>query len=124
MEGFLITRVRKTARPRSISFQGTVQTLEAFQPIIAIQGKHNTEIRMLLYQQLLDVIAVNQVADRPNRFEPRLLKRRPKHYAFLAKPRDVVKRQMAKGVKKIQVPFVDKTEALWHWIPMQSGEHE
>ena len=87
--------------PRSISFKGTVQTLEAFQPIIAIQGKHNSEFRMLLYQQLLDVIAVHQVADRLNRFEPRLLKRRPKHYAFLRKPRDVVKRHMAKGVKEI-----------------------
>src|SRR4029079_9534306 len=30
--------------PRSISFKGAVQTLEAFQPIIAIQGRWSTQI--------------------------------------------------------------------------------
>jgi hypothetical protein len=87
--------------PRSISFKGTIQTLQAFQPIIAIQGRQSSAVRMQLYQQLLDAIAAHSVADRPNRFEPRLLKRRPKHYAFLRKPRAVVKLMMAKGVKKI-----------------------
>ena len=84
--------------PRSISFKGTIQTLEAFQPIIAIQGRHNSGVRMQLYQQLLDLVAVHQVADRPDRFEPRLRKKRPKHYAFLRKPRAVVKLEMAKGL--------------------------
>ena len=81
--------------PRSISFKGTVQTLEAFQPVISILGDRSKGVRMVLYQQLLDAIAIHQVADRPNRFEPRLRKNRPKHYAFLRKPRDVVKREMA-----------------------------
>ena len=84
--------------PRSISFKGAIQTLEAFQPVIAIQGR-NTAIRMKLYQQLLDAIAAHQVADRPDRFEPRLRKRRPKHYAYLRKPRRVIKREMAKRVR-------------------------
>ena len=84
--------------PRSISFKGTIQTLEAFQPVIAIQGQRNSVTRMSLYQQLLDAIAVHQVADRPDRFEPRLRKRRPKHYAFLRKPRAEMKREMAKRV--------------------------
>ena len=83
--------------PRSISFKGTVQTLEAFQPVISILGDRSKGIRTVLYQQLLDAIAIHQVADRPNRFEPRLRKNRPKHYAFLRKPRDVVKREMAMG---------------------------
>jgi hypothetical protein len=39
--------------PRSISFKGTVQTLEAFQPVIALQGQHDLAFRMHLYQQLL-----------------------------------------------------------------------
>lgn len=85
--------------PRSISFKGAIQKLEAFQPVIAIQGQRNRLIRTNLYQQLLDVIATHQVADRPDRFEPRLRKRRPKHYAFLRKPRAVIKRQMAKRVR-------------------------
>ena len=85
--------------PRSISFKGAIQTLEAFQPVIAIQGQRNSVVRMNLYQQLLDAIATHQVADRPDRFEPRLRKRRPKHYAFLRKPRAVLKREMAKRVR-------------------------
>jgi hypothetical protein len=85
--------------PRSISFKGAIQTLEAFQPVIAIQGERNSAIRSNLYQQLLDAIAAHQVADRPDRFEPRLRKRRPKHYAFLRKPRAQIKREMAKGVR-------------------------
>ncbi len=83
--------------PRSISFKGAMQTLEAFQPAIAIQG-HRAAVRIRLYQQLLDAIASHRVADRPDRFEPRLRKRRPKHYAFLRKPRHEIKLQMTKGL--------------------------
>jgi hypothetical protein len=86
--------------PRSISFKGAVQTLEAFQPVIAMQGEHAPAYRMQVYQQLLDAIAVHRVADRPDRFEPRLRKRRPKHYGFLRKPRDEAKREMLNGFSK------------------------
>jgi hypothetical protein len=85
--------------PRTISFKGAIQTLEAFQPVIAIQGQRNSVVLVNLYQQLLDAIAIHRVADRPDRFEPRLRKRRPKHYAYLRKPRAVIKRQMAKRVR-------------------------
>jgi len=84
--------------PRSISFKGAVQTLTAFQPVIAMQGEHNSSHRGRLYQQLLDAIATHRVADRPDRYEPRLRKRRPKHYGFLRKPRRDTKRDMAKGL--------------------------
>ena len=73
--------------PRSISFKGAVQTLAAFQPVIAIQGQRDLAHLNELYQQLLDAIAIHRVADRPDRYEPRLRKRRPQHYAFLRKPR-------------------------------------
>ena len=81
--------------PRTISFKGTIQTLEALQPIISINGHHKQKIRAEMYRHLLDAIVMHEVANRPNRFEPRLRKRRPKHYAFLRKPRDIVKREMA-----------------------------
>ncbi len=84
--------------PRSISFKGAIQTLEAFQPLIAIQGQRDSEFRTSLYQRLLDAIAIHRVADRPDRFEPRLRKRRPKHYGFLRKPRHQTKRDMVNGV--------------------------
>ena len=87
--------------PRSISFKGAVQTLAAFQPLIAIQGQHDSALRWNLYQQLLDAVAVHRVAERPDRYEPRLRKRRPKHYAFLRKPRRDVKRDMAKRFSTI-----------------------
>ncbi len=88
---------RHSVDPRSISFKGAIQMLEAFQPLIAMKDQHNPTFRMNLYQQLLDAIAIHRVADRPDRFEPRLRKRRPKHYGFLRKPRDEAKRDMLKG---------------------------
>lgn len=84
--------------PRSISFKGAIQTLEAFQPVIALQGRHDPALRMTLYQQLLDAIAIHRVADRPDRIEPRLRKRRPKHYGFLRKTRSETKRDMINGL--------------------------
>ena len=86
--------------PRSISFKGTIQTLEAFQPVIAMHGESDSAFRLQLYQQLLDAIAVHRVADRPDRIEPRLRKRRPKHYGFLRKPRQQTKRDMINGLSK------------------------
>ena len=61
--------------PRSISFKGAVQTLEAFQPVIALWSEGDAECRNGLYQQVLDAIAKHRVADRPDRVEPRLRKR-------------------------------------------------
>jgi hypothetical protein len=88
--------IKHDIEPRSISFKGTVQTLQAFQPAIAIQGQQDSTLRRCLYRRLLDAIIIHRVADRPDRYEPRLRKRRPKHYAFLRKPRSEIKRDMAK----------------------------
>jgi len=86
--------------PRTISFKGAVQTLKAFQPVIALQGEHNTAFRKILYGHLLDAIATHRVADRPNRYEPRRKKRRPKPYDRLMKPRSEAKRDMRKGFRE------------------------
>jgi hypothetical protein len=80
--------VRKEVWTHPISFKGAIQTLEAFQPLIAIQGDRDSAFRVRLYQQLLDALTTHCVADRPERFEPRLRKRRPKHYGF--HPRDTM----------------------------------
>jgi len=87
--------------PRSISFKGTIQTLEAFQPVIALQGEHNSGFRKIVYEHLLDAVANHRVADRPDRYEPRVKKRRRNHYGWLTKPRAEIKRMMAKGLIKI-----------------------
>jgi hypothetical protein len=86
--------------PRSISFKGSLQTLEAFQPLIGFQGARNTH-RLRLYQHLLDAIVTHRVADRPDRYEPRLKKHRRNNYDYLTKPRAEMKRNMAKGIIKI-----------------------
>jgi hypothetical protein len=93
--------IKHGIEPRTISFKGTVQTLEAFQPAISLQGEHNTAFRMNLYEHLLNAIANHRVADRPDRIEPRLRKRRPKHYGFLRKPRSDTKRDMRNGFPEI-----------------------
>jgi hypothetical protein len=79
--------IKHGIEPRTISFKGVVQTLEAFQPVISLQGEHSSAIRMSLYEHLLKAIANHRVADRPDRYEPRRRKRRPKPYDRLMKPR-------------------------------------
>jgi hypothetical protein len=91
---------RHGVAPRSISFKGALQTLEAFQPLLELPAAHDAERRSRLCHELLQAVATHRVADRPDRFEPRLKKRRRNHYGWLTKPRAEVKRQMAKGVTK------------------------
>ena len=92
--------IRKEVPPRSISFKATLQVLEAFQPLIAYQAHRGAVHRAAPYQQVLGAIAVHRVADRADRIEPRLAKRRPKRYNRLTKPRHEIKCQMLEGVLK------------------------
>ena len=85
--------------PRTISLKGTIQTLEAFQPLFAIQGNRDRAHRRKLYQQFFDAVATHRVADRPDRFEPRLRKRRPKKYDSMLEPRNAIKYKMLKRVR-------------------------
>ncbi len=82
--------------PRSISFKATLQVLAAFQPVISQQAHRGVEHLTSLYQQVLRAIAQHRVADRPDRFEPRMTKRRPKNYNRLTKPRREIKLEMIK----------------------------
>ena len=87
--------------PRSISFKGSLQTLEAFGPLLDFQGDRSAGFRSHLYHQLLDAIACHRVADRPDRFEPRFKKRRSALYRSLNVPRPQAKLAMQKGHTKI-----------------------
>jgi hypothetical protein len=82
--------------PRSISFKATLQVLEAFRSLIAFQCDRGAAHRAALYRQILTAIAVHRVADRPDRFEPRMAKRRPKRYDRLTRPRAEIKLRMLK----------------------------
>ena len=66
-----------------LSFKGTVDTLRQWTPLFAPAIFAAKAAR----QELLRIIAADQVPDRPNRSEPRARKRRPKNYQLLTRPR-------------------------------------
>jgi len=68
--------------PWEISFKGTLQTLSQFLPLL-VAGVA-TEAWC---EALLTAAAAHIVGHRPDRFEPRRVKRRPKHYPRLQKHR-------------------------------------
>ena len=80
--------------PRTISFKGALQTLLAFQPLIKAIGRDDAKLRMEVFRQVLDAIATHRIANRPDRFEPRLRKRRDGAYDLLTKPRHVAKNEI------------------------------
>jgi len=82
--------------PRTISFKGTMQTLEAFQPLIAYEGRCHSRLRDQIYKRLLSCVATHRVANSPGRFEPRQVKRRPKRFQWMMVPRNEAKQQILK----------------------------
>jgi len=79
--------------PRTISFKGTLQTLIAFQPHWECAS---TDQFLHLHQELLTAIVTHRVGDRPDRFEPRKRKRRPKPYSLLTQPRAQAREAMVR----------------------------
>ena len=75
--------------------------LDAFQRVIQVQAAHAPLNGSAVYRDLLHAIATHRVGNRPDRFEPRMKKRRHNNYAWMMKPRAEIKLQMAKGVIKI-----------------------
>jgi len=68
--------------PWEISFKGTLQTLSQFLPLLL--SSVSSEAWCMA---LLTAVATHNVGDRPDRFEPRLRKRRPKPYKHLREHR-------------------------------------
>jgi hypothetical protein len=68
-----------------ISFKGTVDALRQYSAAIA--QARNRKIRRQLWNDLLLNLVRDLVPLRPNRQEPRALKRRPKPYPLLNRPR-------------------------------------
>jgi len=77
-------------QPWQISFKSTMQSLGNYLPLLG--GGMPLEADC---QALLDGIAAHRVGNRPDRFEPRRLKRRPKPHALLMRPRHEYKRPAA-----------------------------
>ena len=68
-----------------VSFKGTVDTLREYSN--AIGKARNEKMRRQLWEDLLVNLARDLVRSRPNRSEPRAVKRRPKPYPLLNRPR-------------------------------------
>ncbi len=84
---------------RSVNFTGAMQTLEAFQPMLKLRVAAGAA-RLRLHCDLLDAIADHRVGDRPDRFDPRLKKRRKDYCGWFNKPRAELKCEMAKCMNK------------------------
>lgn len=77
--------------PLRLSLQGTRHHLINFFPKLEAAGSKK---RLRLYRTLLKIIVHKTVPDRPARNEPRVIKRRPKAYPRLTKPRHELRKQL------------------------------
>ena len=76
--------------PLSLSFCATIQHFSTFTCLLA----HATEEqRAYEYTQLIFLVSTEKLPFRPNRVEPRVIKRRPKKYPRLSMPREQLKRK-------------------------------
>ena len=85
-----VAAARAAVEPWTVSFKGTLQTLGQLLPLLETQVATSTWC-----DALLEAIAAHEVGNRPDRFEPRVRKRRPKKYKLMREPRDNYKRRAA-----------------------------
>jgi hypothetical protein len=70
--------------PRQLSFAGAMQTLNEFRTLLlSVPEAQLPE----LCATILEAIASHPVGNRPDRWEPRKVKRRPKNYSRMTKSR-------------------------------------
>lgn len=69
--------------PWTVSFKGTLQTMTNLLPSLSTSVSTSAWC-----EALLTAIGTHIVGDRPDRFEPRVRKRRPKQYKLMREPRD------------------------------------
>lgn len=81
---------KKGVEPWTVSFKGALQTVHAMLPLLATKIATDDWC-----DELLKAVASHVVGDRPDRIEPRLIKRRPKNYKLLQHPRAHYKKQAA-----------------------------
>lgn len=84
--------VRHQVSALRLSIQATIRHVMNFAPQLAQAGRRK---RRVLYGDLLDLIAKEQVPDRSGRSEPRVRKRRPKAYPLMNKSRQELRRKLA-----------------------------
>ena len=88
---------RQGLEPRQISFAGAVQTINAFAPLLSGVGPLEAS---QLVNLMLHAISRHRVGDRPDRVEPRAVKRRAKPIALLTIPRAQARCRLQSHVSK------------------------
>jgi hypothetical protein len=76
--------------PGQISFKGALQTFKVFRE----EGLLSDIRRVECFATLLTAIASHRIGNRPNRIEPRAVKRRPKPHELLTVPRSVARSRL------------------------------
>jgi putative transposase len=84
-------------QPRQLSFAGAQQTLEAFRWLLLLAGPGAW--REQLVAALRSAVGTHRVGNRPGRIEPRAVKRRPKEYDRLMKPRAEARAELLGGTR-------------------------
>ena len=79
--------------PHQLSFKGAMQSLNAFLGTVIADSRNARG----LYAALLWMIGAHRVANRPDRIEPRLLKRRSKPHKLLQETRIAARRRLMKS---------------------------
>ena len=69
-----------------LSFKGTLDALRQWQPILDKPGLH-PRVSSADREALYEIIAADLLPHRPNRSEPRAVKRRPKNFRLMTRPR-------------------------------------
>jgi hypothetical protein len=91
-------------RLERLSFKGTLDTARQYgQGMARIPASYRRR-RRRMYAQMLAVIAGDPVPERPDRFEPRCQKRRPKRFPFMTHPRRKLQAARKDSLPLIKVP--------------------
>lgn len=99
IRGLMIESVRGTDVPvRRVSFKGSVQALRQWEPHLN-QAKITRQEQRRLIALLYESIAEYIIPERPNRSEPRVVKRRPKPFQLMTRPRHEMQETKHRGYK-------------------------
>lgn len=80
-------------KPRALSFEGARHEVRSFE-----EGNLYDPVRIAAdLPRLIELISRKRVGDRPDRYEPRAVKRRPKPHPLLRMPREKAKRLIERG---------------------------
>lgn len=80
--------------PRMLSFTGALQAVNAFGTALLFAA---APARKALLEALYGTISAHRVGQRPDRVEPRAIKRRPKPHPLLTIPRNQARRNVRRG---------------------------